>query len=286
MRYSKCFFSTPSLLITVTIAAFGSCTSANQSNNNNPSKQQTAKDSIKKDSTGQLPIQKFINPDTAGKRTIYLTFDDGPNPGTQVVMNILKEEEVPATFFLIGKHVRNSPLGRKLIPELKAMPNAILCNHSYTHAFLNHYEKFYANTTGAIEDFMKCRDSVGLTNNLVRTPGNNIWRTPHFNQTTYKRYKTTADAIEDSGFMVLGWDTEWRFRSSKLVQTTDQMIKEIESMYTLKENKALNHCVLLMHDITFLDAADSTSLRNLIDWVKKNPQYRFDVVTNHPLVKP
>jgi peptidoglycan/xylan/chitin deacetylase (PgdA/CDA1 family) len=39
-----------------------------------------------------------------GKKKLYLTFDDGPNTGTRVVMNILKEAKVPATFFMIGLH--------------------------------------------------------------------------------------------------------------------------------------------------------------------------------------
>src|SRR4051812_11430214 len=42
------------------------------------------------------------------KKTVYFTFDDGPNKGTRKVMNILDAEKVPATLFLIGEHVYGS----------------------------------------------------------------------------------------------------------------------------------------------------------------------------------
>lgn len=44
------------------------------------------------------------------EKIAYLTFDDGPNKiVTQKVLDILKKEEVKATFFVIGKHVEEYP---------------------------------------------------------------------------------------------------------------------------------------------------------------------------------
>ena len=43
-------------------------------------------------------------------RTLYLTFDDGPNPtATERVLETLGAEAVPAAFFLVGAHVRRHP---------------------------------------------------------------------------------------------------------------------------------------------------------------------------------
>ena len=36
------------------------------------------------------------------KKLVALTFDDGPTPITTQVLDILKEEQVPATFFVLG----------------------------------------------------------------------------------------------------------------------------------------------------------------------------------------
>lgn len=238
---------------------------------------------IKKDSIAKA---MFINPDTVGKRTLYLTFDDGPNKGTPTVVSILQQEQVPATFFLIGMHVKDMPASKKMMPLLRSMPNVVLCNHSFTHGYKNHFDQFYADMPGAANDFKRCRDTVHFTNNIARTPGNNIWRTPTFTQTTFERYKPACNNIKDSGFVLLGWDAEWRYRSLKLVQSVDQMEKDIENLYADKENRYPNHCVILMHDLTFADPVDSTSLQQLIHRFKNNPLYRFDVVTNHPYAKP
>ena len=63
------------------------------------------------------------------------------------------------------------------------------------------------------------------------------------------------------------------------------MEKDIENLYADKENRCPNHCVILMHDLTFADPVDSTHLQQLIHRFKNNPLYRFDVVTNHPYAK-
>ncbi|MEO7310001.1 MAG: polysaccharide deacetylase family protein [Chitinophagaceae bacterium] len=240
----------------------------------------------KKDSLTKIWKAQFIDPDTVGKRTLYLSFDDGPNKGTHTVVNILKEEQVPATFFLIGLHVKEMPAAKTMMPVLRSMPNLVLCNHSFTHAYFNHFEAFYADLPGSENDFARCRDTVHFSNNIVRAPGNNIWRTPSFSQNTFARYDSAADNIRDSGFMIVGWDAEWRYRGTKLVQSVDQMEKDIDNLYAKNRNHYPNHCVLLMHDLIFADAADSASLHELIHRFKANPLYRLDVVTNHPLTKP
>src|SRR5215470_13440826 len=39
------------------------------------------------------------------KKKIYLTFDDGPNKGTRNVLDIVQQENIPVTFFIVGEHV-------------------------------------------------------------------------------------------------------------------------------------------------------------------------------------
>ncbi|HQZ73353.1 MAG TPA: polysaccharide deacetylase family protein, partial [Chitinophagaceae bacterium] len=36
------------------------------------------------------------------KKKIYITFDDGPNKGTRNVLAAVKEENIPASFFIVG----------------------------------------------------------------------------------------------------------------------------------------------------------------------------------------
>ncbi|MDD5544420.1 MAG: polysaccharide deacetylase family protein [Acidobacteriia bacterium] len=64
------------------------------------------------------------------RKQIALTFDDGPHPKyTREILNILKQENVPATFFLVGKKVEAFP---EVAQEIKAAGHE-LAFHGFTH---------------------------------------------------------------------------------------------------------------------------------------------------------
>ncbi len=63
------------------------------------------------------------------------------------------------------------------------------------------------------------------------------------------------------------------------------MEKDIENLYADKENRCTNHCLILMHELTFADPVDSTNLQQLIHRFKNNLLYRFIVIITHPDVK-
>lgn len=64
------------------------------------------------------------------RRVVALTFDDGPNPvATPLVLDVLRREKVPATFFLLGRHVDQWPaLARRAADEGHAIGN-----HGWAH---------------------------------------------------------------------------------------------------------------------------------------------------------
>lgn len=60
----------------------------------------------------------------------YLTFDDGPTlKCTEKVLDILKEENVKATFFVVGKHVKEYPE----IVKREYEEGHYIANHGYNH---------------------------------------------------------------------------------------------------------------------------------------------------------
>lgn len=61
---------------------------------------------------------------------VALTFDDGPSPEyTPRILDILREYEVPATFFMVGVHVEKYPdIARRIVAEGHEVGN-----HTYTH---------------------------------------------------------------------------------------------------------------------------------------------------------
>ena len=64
------------------------------------------------------------------EKKVALTFDDGPNaPYTNGVLNVLKEHNVKATFFVIGKYVRDYPhITKRIVQE-----GHTIGNHTYNH---------------------------------------------------------------------------------------------------------------------------------------------------------
>jgi peptidoglycan-N-acetylglucosamine deacetylase len=68
-------------------------------------------------------------PHEEGQRTVALTFDDGPGEWTDEILAVLAQEQVPATFFVIGREVTAAP---DLVREIHAAGHAVE-NHSWSH---------------------------------------------------------------------------------------------------------------------------------------------------------
>jgi peptidoglycan/xylan/chitin deacetylase (PgdA/CDA1 family) len=68
-------------------------------------------------------------PHTDGQRTVALTFDDGPGPLTKDILDVLAREDVPATFFVVGREVAADP---EQVRQLFAAGHAVE-NHSWSH---------------------------------------------------------------------------------------------------------------------------------------------------------
>ena len=217
------------------------------------------------------------------KKTLYLTFDDGPNKGTRKVMHVAQQEQIPITMFIIGEHVYGSREQTATYDSLLQCNFIELDNHSYSHAFNNHYEKFYGCTDSAVKDFIRCDDSLHFANKIIRTPGRNIWRTENINCTDIKASTTTADSLQQNGFIAVGWDLEWQFdKELKLKNSSDEMVAEVDSAFAKNRTKTPRHLVLLAHDQVYATREDSAELDDLVKKLKKDSLYDFDVISNYP----
>jgi len=82
--------------------------------------------------TSQLFGPALVRGPREGRR-VALTFDDGPaSPFTEQILDILRDRNVPATFFVCGKNVERVP---ELIRRIHAEGHT-LGNHTYSHPFL------------------------------------------------------------------------------------------------------------------------------------------------------
>ena len=218
------------------------------------------------------------------KKKIYLTFDDGPNKGTQNVLDIVKDEEIPVTFFIIGEHVYASINQNMTWDSLQATAGIEICNHSYTHANHNHFEKFYQSPDSVVSDFQRSQDSLQLKNNIVRTPGRNAWRIDSLQFTDLKKSKAAVDSLQNAGFIVMGWDLEWHYDPKELsvMNNSDDLLKQIDSVFTNNKTKRPENLVLLAHDQVYKKSKDSTELRQLIQKLKLKEEYELSLVTSYP----
>lgn len=68
--------------------------------------------------------------DNSDDKVIYLTFDAGYENGNIVqILNVLKQENVPAAFFVLGNLIsRNPELVKQMVED-----GHLVCNHTYTH---------------------------------------------------------------------------------------------------------------------------------------------------------
>ncbi len=97
---------------------------------------------------------------TASPRKIALTFDDGPNPAvTPQLLELLDRYSARATFFLIGKFVRECP---GLVQEMSVRGH-LLGNHTDSHANL-----IFQSPAGIRDELARCQ--VAITAAMAGTP--------------------------------------------------------------------------------------------------------------------
>ncbi|MBD2362015.1 polysaccharide deacetylase family protein [Anabaena minutissima FACHB-250] len=101
-----------------------------------------------------------------GQKVIALTFDDGPWPeSTAQVLDILKQNNIKGTFFVVGQNIKNYPDLLKRV----AAEGHVIGNHTWHHRyhFMNAQVAAYevVNTTDLIYKV------AGVKTNLFRPPG-------------------------------------------------------------------------------------------------------------------
>jgi peptidoglycan/xylan/chitin deacetylase (PgdA/CDA1 family) len=102
-------------------------------------------------------IIKFFYPNVIwnikGKeKTIFLTFDDGPDKEvTPAILDILQTFDAKATFFCVGRMAVKHP---ELVEKIKNMGHSI-GNHTYHHT-----RGIHKNTNEFIHDIERCNDNI------------------------------------------------------------------------------------------------------------------------------
>ena len=115
--------------------------------------------------TGQWYGRTFAGGERGSKK-IYLTYDDGPNdPHTLKLLEVLAKYSVQATFFMVGRYVRERPD----IARAVAQAGHVIGNHTFSHPLL--IFKSAAQTRTQLADCRRAlQDAIGEHSNLFRPP--------------------------------------------------------------------------------------------------------------------
>ena len=221
---------------------------------------------------------------TEGKRVIYLTFDDGPNRGTENLLKILHKRNVVATAFVVGKHVNGSTKQKKDYANLKMDSLIEIANHSFSHAD-NHYLAFYKNPEKVVADFDTASTVLGLNNKIARTPGRNIWRLNSVNDTDIESSRIAANKLQTAGYKLVGWDLEWRPDAKMSLKGNHQrMIKKVDSIFANDLEKTSKHLVFLTHDQYLIDDESIAELDEFINILQKSNRFEFRKISKYPKI--
>lgn len=179
------------------------------------------------------------------KKTVYLTFDDGPIPEvTPWVLDVLDQFNVKATFFCVGDNVRKHGY---IFEEILNRGHSV-GNHTFNHlqGWQNRSSKFL--------------DNAHKAKGLIST---DLFRPPHghmiFPQPTLLKRK---------GYKIIMWDVVTRDYSKYM---TPQKVYENVKKYTRDGS------IIVFHDSLKAEANMKYALPKAIDWLLKQG-YSFELV--------
>ncbi len=197
-------------------------------------------------------------------KNVYLTFDDGPTTKiTPQVLDILKEEGVHATFFVLGKNVEANPEVAKRVAE----EGHAICNHTYNHD----YKALYDGTEFFLADIRKTETIIKET--VGEDAYVKVFRFPGGSFETSK--DPQKEALKEIDHKFLDWNSLNGDAEAHNVPPAQLLTK------TQKTVSGMHNAVILMHDAatkqTTVDA-----LRDIIDWLKSEG-YTFKTLKDIPL---
>ena len=184
--------------------------------------------------------QMGLMPDGAdGKKVVYLTFDDGPSETvTPKILDILKKENVKATFFVLGNSIDSSEESKNILKR-EVYEGHSIGNHTYSHNYSYLYPNRVINVENFMSDIEKANKSIKavlgeeFVVRAIRFPGGYM---------SWTDEDGINDILKEKGYYHIDWnslskDAEGGYKSS------EELLEEVKSSVYGREK-----AVILMHD--------------------------------------
>jgi peptidoglycan/xylan/chitin deacetylase (PgdA/CDA1 family) len=169
-----------------------------------------------------------------GVKHVYLTFDDGPSENTDAVLDILKQYNIKATFFVIGKTDEESVARYKRI----VAEGHSLGIHSYSHKYTQVYESLesFENDVLSMQSYLK--EVTGVEVHYYRFPGGSS------NTVSTVDIADCIRFLSENGFTYYDWNAINGDATGKTL-TVEEMVNNV-----LSELDKYQNLMVLMHDGT------------------------------------
>lgn len=200
-------------------------------------------------------------------KRVYLTFDDGPSIYTGQILDILKANDVKATFFVIGRDEEYYEYYKRIVDE-----GHTIGMHSYSHV----YQDFYASQDSFADELTRLNDLIynvtGTRSQIFRFPGGSSNQVSALPIETYIKYLNEND-IQYYDWNALSGDAVTSGLSPE--QLVDNIMNDVEKN---------QDSIVLMHDLQTTHATVE-SLQLLIDTLKSEGYEILPIDENTPLIQ-
>ena len=159
------------------------------------------------------------------KRIAYITFDDGPSKYTSQIVDILDENDVKGTFFMLNDNMKVfSNVVRRIVDE---------GHGAGFHGVSHDIKKLYKTEDSAIEEFKTCDRTfyniTGKNSKIIRIP---FGSKPNMVESLYNKFVA-------EGFLL--WD--WTIDTEDWKSSRDQIVSNI--LYYARDKDEI---VILLHE--------------------------------------
>lgn len=193
-------------------------------------------------------------------KMVYLTFDDGPSARTGEILDILKENDIKATFFVVGQ---TSQLAQDMMKRIVEEGHT-LAIHTYSHD----YRQIYASVDNYLEDFNRIYEWIyevtGVHAQIFRFAGGSV---NGYNEAICTELIAEMDR---RGFVHYDWNAV-NGDAEGVTYTAAEMAEKALSKL------GANRVIVLMHDSVY-KSATVQSLQTIIDGYRDRG-YSFDRLT-------
>lgn len=204
--------------------------------------------------------ERILNLTKQEEKIAYLTFDDGPTlKATGKILDILKEEQVKATFFVVGKHVKEHPeLVKRAYEE-----GHFLANHGYHHD----NKKLYKDNDSFINEIKNTDIEIGKAIG-VDNYCSHVFRFPNgYMSSHYKAKKKEAvKLLQDIHYTYIDWNC--LNNDSVKKYSNSGLLKNLK-----KSSKNKGTLVILMHDTN--DVNDTSAILKDSIYYLREQGYEF-----------